>query len=57
MKIWLKILIVCITGALVYGLGFCGTIWTNLSQAFNLLSAGVAMLGGGIVGWIPTNTT
>lgn len=56
MKTWIKILIVCLTGALVYGLGFCGTIWTNLAQGLNLLSAGVAMIGGAIVGWTPTKT-
>lgn len=54
MKIWQKILIVCLSGALVWGLGYCGTIWTNLAQALNLFAAGTAMLCAGIVGWIPS---
>lgn len=53
MKNGIKIAIVCVCGALVWGLGFCGTIWTNLAQALNLFSAGVAMLCAGIVGWTP----
>ena len=57
MKTWLKILIVCVSGALVWGLGYCGTIWTNLAQALNLFAAGVAMLCAGVVGWVPTKTT
>lgn len=56
MKTWVKILIVCISGALVWGLGFCGTIWVSLAQAFNLFAAGVAMLCAGIVGWSGNQT-
>jgi hypothetical protein len=57
MKIWMKICIVCLSGALVWGLGYCGTLWPNIAQALNLFSAGTAMLCAGIVGWTPTKTT
>jgi hypothetical protein len=56
MKRWLKILIVCLSGALVWGLGYCGTIWINLAQVFNLFAAGVAMLCSVLVGWTGQTT-
>jgi hypothetical protein len=54
MNKWMKVGIVCLSGALVWGLGYCGTIWVNLAQALNLFAAGVAMLCAGIVGWTPS---
>lgn len=51
MKTWLKVLIVCGSGAAVWGLGYAGTVWTNLAQAFNLFAAGIAMVCSAIVGW------
>ena len=54
LKTWHKVVIVCLTGALVWGMGYCGTIWTNLAQPLNLFSSGVAMLCASIVGWSKT---
>jgi len=57
MKTWMKVAIVCLSGALVWGLGYCGTLWTDLAQALNLFAAGVAMLCSAIVGWSGNSTT
>lgn len=53
MKTWVKVTIVCVSGALVWGLGYCGTIWTSYAQAFNLFSAGVAMTCATLTGFAP----
>jgi len=44
MKTWQKILIVCVSGALVWGLSFCGTVWPTLAMVFSSFAAGVASL-------------
>jgi len=54
MKTWQKIIVCVVSGGLIYGLGFCGTVWTNLAHAFNLFAAGVGMLCGALTGFTAT---
>ena len=42
MKTWKKILIVAVSGALVWGLSFCGTIWTAYAIVFSSIAAAVS---------------
>ena len=44
MKIWKKILIVCISGALVWGLAYCAGIWQAYSMVFASFSASITAL-------------
>lgn len=44
MKTWQKILIVCASGALVWGLSFAGTVWTQFAMVFSSFAAGVSAL-------------
>ena len=53
MKLWLKILIVCVGGALVWGLSYCSSIWTDLAFALSSFAAGVTALVGALTGFKP----
>jgi hypothetical protein len=46
MKTWVKIVIVCVSGAAVWGLSYCGSIWTTYSIVFSSVASGVGMLCG-----------
>jgi len=51
MKTWQKILIVCAGGATVWGLSYCGSIWTAYSLVFSSFSAGITALVGILTGF------
>lgn len=51
MKTWLKILIVCIAGAGVWGLSYCASLFPAYAMALSLFSAGLASLCGIITGF------
>ena len=51
MKTWQKILVVMVSGGLVWGLSYCGTIWTTYALVFSSFSAGITALSGIITGF------
>lgn len=57
MKTYQKILVVCIGGALVWGLSYCGTIWSAYALVFSSFSAGVTALVGILTGFSGPKTT
>ncbi len=57
MKTWLKILIVCLCGAAVWGLSYAGSIWSNYSLVFSSFSAGVTALCGILTGFSGTRSS
>jgi len=57
MKIWQKILIVVVCGGVVWGLSYCGTIWSAYALVFSSFAAGVTALCGILTGFTPTKTT
>jgi hypothetical protein len=54
MKTWQKILVVCVSGALVWGLSYAGTVWTTYAMVFSSFSAGVTALCGIVTGFTKT---
>jgi hypothetical protein len=58
MKNWLKILIVCVSGALVWGLSFIGTLESmqNYAMAISLFCGATAALCATITGFAPKST-
>ena len=54
MKTYQKILVVCISGAAVWGLSYAGSIWTNYALVFSSFSAGVSALCGILTGFTGT---
>jgi hypothetical protein len=59
MKIWMKILIVVISGGAVWGLSFVGTLeaMNNYAMALSLASGAIASACTALTGFIPTKTT
>ena len=53
MKLWKKILIVCIGGALSWGLAFMASIWTQWAVVLASLSTASTMTVGILTGWSP----
>jgi len=51
MKTWQKILVVVVSGGLVWGLSYCASIWTAYSLVFASFSAGVSALCGILTGF------
>ena len=51
MKIYMKIIIVCIGGALAWGLAFSASIWTAYAMVFASLSAASTGLVGILTGF------
>jgi len=51
MSNWKKILIVCAGGAAVWGLSYCGSIWSTYSLVFSSFAAGITALVGIITGF------
>ncbi len=51
MKLWLKLLIICITGAVVWGLAFLCGIYPTYAVPLSLFSAGIASLSSIITGF------
>ena len=51
MKTGQKILIVCICGASVWGLSYCGSLWSEYSLVFSSFSAGITALCGILTGF------
>jgi len=51
MKVWQKIMVVCIGGALVWGLSYCGTLWTTYALVFSSFAAGITALVGILTGF------
>lgn len=56
MKLWQKVLIVAVSGALVWGLSFVATLesMSNYSMAITLFTGAVASLCTAITGFAPT---
>jgi len=55
MKTWVKVLIVCISGAVVWGLSFIGTLeaMQNYAMAISLFCGATAALCTAITGFAP----
>lgn len=56
MKTWLKILIVCLCGAAVWGLSYCSSIWQQFSLVFSSFAAGFTALCGVLTGFAGSKT-
>jgi hypothetical protein len=54
MKTWQKILIVCIGGALSWGLAYASSIWTQWAMVFASISTASTATVGILTGFIPT---
>lgn len=54
MKTYQKILIVMVSGALVWGLSYCAGLWSQYSLVFASFSAGVTALCGSLTGFSGT---
>lgn len=51
MKLWQKVTVVCICGALVWGLSYAGSIWTAYAFAFSSFATGITALCSIITGY------
>lgn len=51
MKTWQKILIVVLSGGIVWGLSYAGTVWSNFSMVFSSFAAGITALCGILTGF------
>ncbi len=54
MKTWQKILVVVVSGGLVWGLSYCGSIWPTFGLVFSSFSGGIAALCGIVTGFTGT---
>ena len=57
MKTGQKIMVVCISGAAVWGLSYCGSLWPAYSLVFASFSAGMTALCGILTGFTGTKST
>jgi len=55
MKVWQKMLIVCIGGALSWGLTYSASIWANWAVVFASLNTAAIATVGILTGFIPNN--
>ena len=53
MKTWVKLLIVCVGGALAWGLAYSASVWTEYAMVFASVSTASTAAVGLIVGWSP----
>lgn len=53
MKMWQKILTVCISGALVWGLSFASSIWSAYAIVFASFATGITALCSIVTGYPP----
>lgn len=51
MKTWVKILIVAASGAAVWALAYCGTLWPDFALVLSSAASTVAMACGAITGF------
>lgn len=51
MKIGQKVLVVVVSGGLVWGLSYCGTIWIDYALVFSSFAAGITALCGILTGF------
>jgi len=51
MKVYQKILIVVVSGGLVWGLSYSGTIWSDYALVFSSFAAGITALCGILTGF------
>lgn len=56
MKTWVKLLIVCIGGALSWGLAYASSVWTTYAMVFASLSTAATAAVGIITGFVPSKT-
>ena len=54
MKQWQKILVVVACGGLVWGLSYCGGLWSAYNLVFASFSAGITALCGILTGFTGT---
>jgi len=56
-KIGTKIAIVCVGGALSWGLAYCSSVFTQWAMVFASISTATTATVGILVGWTPAKTT
>ena len=53
MKLWQKVIVVVLCGGAVWGLSYCGSIWTPYALVTSSFSAGITALCGILTGFPP----
>ena len=53
MKTWIKILVVCIAGALVWGLPYASSIYPVFALVCSSFATGITALSSIVAGWPP----
>ena len=53
MKTWIKILVVCIAGALVWGLSYASSIYPVFALVCSSFATGITALSSIVAGWPP----
>jgi hypothetical protein len=53
MKTWTKLVIVCVGGALAWGLAYSSSVWTQYAMVFASISTASTAAVGLLVGWTP----
>ena len=56
MKLWAKILIVCVGGAISWGTAYCASVWPTWAMIFASASTASTATVGILVGWAPKTT-
>lgn len=51
MKTWKKLIVIVVSGGLVWGLSYCGTVWSAYALVFSSFSAGITALCGILTGF------
>ena len=54
LKTWQKMLIVCVGGAISWGLAYASSVWTTYAIVFASLSTAATATVGIITGFVPT---
>lgn len=57
MKTWQKLLIVCIGGAVSWGLAYAASVWTLYAMVFASISTASTATVGILTGFVPTKTS
>ena len=53
MNKWQKIIVVCISGAAVWGLSYCSSIWPEYGLVTASFATGITALSSMLAGWPP----
>lgn len=57
MRTWQKLVIVCVGGALSWGLAYASSVWTTYAMVFASISTASTAMVGILTGFIPTAKT